>query len=296
MSTVYVAGYDGSPAAAAAVQFASKLAAAGDASLTVAAVAPYDPRPQRGNNPAYSAAVEDEAKGLLARAAAASGRDDFETRMIAARSPAGGLHELAEETEAALIAVGATEHGRLTSVPERLLNGAPCPVVVVPESAGDGSIRVIAVAFDGGVEAFAAAREAERLALACGAALRIISVNEPVAVGAAVPMAYEMNQSIHEWLESQTKRLLDELSPDVRAETKMAKGDAARVVADECRAGVDLVVSGSRGYGPIAAVLMGSFSHKLVRLAPCPVMLVPRGWQAETQAADAANVAATTTS
>jgi nucleotide-binding universal stress UspA family protein len=38
-----------------------------------------------------------------------------------------------------------------------------------------------------------------------------------------------------------------------------------------------LLVLGSRGYGPVGAVLLGSVSNALVRTASCPVVLVPAG-------------------
>ena len=40
---------------------------------------------------------------------------------------------------------------------------------------------------------------------------------------------------------------------------------------------VDLMVSGSRGYGPVRSVLLGSVSRRLVDDAACPVLVVPRG-------------------
>jgi nucleotide-binding universal stress UspA family protein len=40
---------------------------------------------------------------------------------------------------------------------------------------------------------------------------------------------------------------------------------------------VDLVVCGSRGYGPIRSVLLGGAGHGLLRDARCPVLVVPRG-------------------
>jgi nucleotide-binding universal stress UspA family protein len=40
---------------------------------------------------------------------------------------------------------------------------------------------------------------------------------------------------------------------------------------------VDLMVVGSRGYGPRAAVLLGSVTHTLLRKAACPVVVLPRG-------------------
>ena len=44
--------------------------------------------------------------------------------------------------------------------------------------------------------------------------------------------------------------------------------------------GVDLMIAGSRGYGPYQAVLLGCVSGRLVRDASCPVLVVPRGIEA----------------
>jgi nucleotide-binding universal stress UspA family protein len=41
--------------------------------------------------------------------------------------------------------------------------------------------------------------------------------------------------------------------------------------------GVDLLVCGSRGYGPVRRVLLGTVSAALVRQASLPVLVVPRG-------------------
>jgi len=39
---------------------------------------------------------------------------------------------------------------------------------------------------------------------------------------------------------------------------------------------LDLLVTGSRGYGPSRAALLGSVSRSLVRNASCPVVVMPR--------------------
>ena len=39
---------------------------------------------------------------------------------------------------------------------------------------------------------------------------------------------------------------------------------------------VDLMVVGSRGYGPLKAVLLGGVSGQLIRSAACPVIVIPR--------------------
>ena len=56
----------------------------------------------------------------------------------------------------------------------------------------------------------------------------------------------------------------------------MIVGDPVRELAAQSGS-ADLMVVGSRGYGPLRAVLLGSVSGRLVREAACPVIVVPRG-------------------
>lgn len=37
---------------------------------------------------------------------------------------------------------------------------------------------------------------------------------------------------------------------------------------------VDLIVTGSRGFGDLKSILLGSFSHQLLKDAPCPCLIV----------------------
>ena len=60
----------------------------------------------------------------------------------------------------------------------------------------------------------------------------------------------------------------------MRTETVVADpGEALTALSAE----LDLLVCGSRGYGPLRSVLLGSVSHAVVREASCPVIVVPRG-------------------
>jgi nucleotide-binding universal stress UspA family protein len=80
--------------------------------------------------------------------------------------------------------------------------------------------------------------------------------------------------------EAQAKEAFDSISPegsraDVGHEVRL--GEPATVLAElaeERRA--ELIVVGSRGRGAWRSAAMGSVSAELVRLAPCPVMIVPR--------------------
>jgi nucleotide-binding universal stress UspA family protein len=53
-------------------------------------------------------------------------------------------------------------------------------------------------------------------------------------------------------------------------------GHAAQVVADRARdLGADIIVVGTRGHSPVAGVLVGSVTQRLLHLATCPVLAVP---------------------
>jgi nucleotide-binding universal stress UspA family protein len=59
------------------------------------------------------------------------------------------------------------------------------------------------------------------------------------------------------------------------------------------RSGADLIITGTRGHGPVAGLLLGSVATRLLHVAPCPVVVVPSKVSAETGRPD---VVSTTTS
>jgi nucleotide-binding universal stress UspA family protein len=73
------------------------------------------------------------------------------------------------------------------------------------------------------------------------------------------------------------------LAAGVAVETSIRGGHAAReILAVVHEQGTDLVVLGTHGRGGVEHLLLGSVAEKIVRKAPCPVMVVPPGAHPET--------------
>ena len=77
-----------------------------------------------------------------------------------------------------------------------------------------------------------------------------------------------------------------------------ATGEAVAGIARDELVGlseqVDLLVLGSRGYGPVRRALLGGSADRIVHAAACPVLVVPRGAHEDhaTERAAAAEVIA----
>ena len=66
------------------------------------------------------------------------------------------------------------------------------------------------------------------------------------------------------------------LPNEVRALPVVCHGNPVPELLSQCEQGIDLLVMGSRGYGPLRSVLLGSTSSMMIRAARCPVIVVPR--------------------
>lgn len=63
--------------------------------------------------------------------------------------------------------------------------------------------------------------------------------------------------------------------PEDRVVTEVQVGEPAEEIVDLARTEhVDFIIMGSRGLSPIKELLLGSVSDKVLRTAPCPVMVV----------------------
>ena len=148
MSATYLAGYDGSDAAAAAVRFAKRLAEpVGGATVAVTVYHPaphvYSPGASRAADAELTRELADQARATQAALDVDVDVDGVGKAIEPGRSVAAGLHARAERDGAAMLVVGTTHRGALGrlvpgSVGERLLHGSPCPVAVVPPAWSEG--------------------------------------------------------------------------------------------------------------------------------------------------------------
>jgi nucleotide-binding universal stress UspA family protein len=274
----YLVGYDGSASADRALAFATTLAASTGARVVAATV---HPRPHRiyarSAQPGADNALMEELRGAAHETLDAVRERVDDVVAFGADSPAAGLHALAEQEGCALIVVGATHRGALGrlvpgSVAERLLHGAPCAVAVVPADWQPHALSNLAVGYDGRPESRAALLAAETLGRDLGATVSLVGIAAPfvVAPGGALWAVEEQSAAMQAVVDD----ALASLPPERRGEARVSAGPAARSLSE--LSGFDALVVGSRGYGPVNSVVLGSVAHHLVDHAPCPVLVVPR--------------------
>lgn len=208
---------------------------------------------------------------------------EVETQAYEGGSPAGILTRIAEREDFDAIVIGSPHRGPLGrvmigSVANSLLNGAPADVAVAPRGYANSeheAPRTIAVGYDGAPESRVALRHAEAIAHRSNAKIEILTVVRPPIVApvmvpgiSAPPSPAEPEKMLGEALGS-----VDSILP---AECARLDGDPARELVEACEEGVDLLVVGSRGYGPITRVLLGSVSRQVAQKASCPVLVAKR--------------------
>jgi nucleotide-binding universal stress UspA family protein len=213
---------------------------------------------------------------------------DETLEVITAGSPARGLHDRAEELEAELIAVGSRTWEplghELTRVASRLLSGGPCAVVHAPDGYAERvrSLDRIVVGYDRSPEAGEALAEAATLAAASGALVDVVHAHEDPTVYVGHPGAVYVTpdefQLAAQRAEQTAAEGLEQLPETVRGISASRRGTPGAVVdAFALERKADLVVLGSRGYGPLRRALLGSASGHVLRHADRAVLVIPRG-------------------
>ena len=233
----------------------------------------------------YLANERGEDARLLAERVVERDGGDLAVVHVEKGSPAEALQALAEKGEGDLIVLGSTHHAHFGSVApgsvaEHLLHGAKCRLMIAPKGYAEADhsgdrLRVAAVGFDGTAESHAALQEAANLAAKFGGSLRVIGVATPTPpIGAAA--AAQAGADAGPDFQTQLNAAVAALAPELRALPVFERGDPVQKLLEDAEIGVDLLVLGSRGFGPVMRLLIGSVSSRVIREAPCPVLVVPR--------------------
>lgn len=267
-----IVAFDGSPQGEDALALALRLCRP-DGVLTLACVVSghrwhVGPEVQRPDAP-----VPDEIAFMFAdaRATAIPAGVHVRQRAPVAPSPARGLTELAESEDADLIVVGSSAHAdpgrvRLERTAGRLLQGAPCAVAVAPGGLREtGHFRHVGVAYDDSPEARAALDTAYEIAAPSQAAVTLMW---------ALPVFEPDEVRLHAY--ARLDAAAEAAPAGVNPQTLVLRGEPRVVMSEACDGIVDLLVTGSRGYGPLQRALLGSVSEALTEGASHPVLVVPR--------------------
>jgi len=206
-------------------------------------------------------------------------------------SVARGLERVLARERRDVLVVGSSRHAvdghvRIGKRTRQLLGHARCMLAVAPRGlhhSREIALGRIGVGFDAGREAEAALALAGSLARAAHGKLIIQAVVDdrgihPIdwsAFGAGRAVA-ERARSVRadvDVLRARTCASGHAVDPD--AEIDVRRGRPADALL-ELSGNVDLVVIGSRHWGPVARLLLGSTGEALLHDARCPVLVVPR--------------------
>lgn len=191
--------------------------------------------------------------------------------------------EYAEEHDADMIVMGS--HGRrgfrrllLGSVTEEVVRISPCPVLVVrnqPEKPAPREVDRVIVPVDFSVSTSGVIDTARELASALDVPLELLHAVEPIPYA---QMSYPIAIDHEDFRTHAQKRLQSyaddvELEQGVTARTVIGMADQVVIEAAE-RSTSPMVVMSSHGHSGLARALLGSTAERLLRHAPCPVMIV----------------------
>jgi nucleotide-binding universal stress UspA family protein len=257
-----------------------------DGKLTLAHVHSGDLRPSHAIAPGM-VREEREASHKLLEAEREAGDVQAELVSVEAESPGRGLHEQAEEQGADLLVVGSCSHGTfgramLGDDTRAALNGAHCAVAIAPRGYAEhpSVIANVGVAYNDSAESKAALALAQALAAPTGAVVHALEVVSIPSVAYAGIVSPALGDSINVMLQEANDRMKELPDVDGKAVYGLA-GEELAAFGDQ----VDLLVVGSRGYGPVKRLVLGSTSDFLQRHARCTLLVLPRVAQPKNSAA-----------
>lgn len=143
-------------------------------------------------------------------------------------------------------------------------------------------LKNILVATDFGEAAANALTYGRELARRFDATLHLVRVADDAGsrLLTASALPYDVTR-VQADLEQLERRRLEELVTEedlrelrVRTVLLVSTSPADELARYAASAGIDLVIIGTHGRGPVGHLMMGSVAERLVRIAPCPVLTV----------------------
>ncbi|HXW59438.1 MAG TPA: universal stress protein [Solirubrobacteraceae bacterium] len=268
-------GVDGRQGGRDAVALAKQLSDA-QSTVTLAHVHNRKIRPSHAVTPGI--VDEDrEASSKLLEDERAAAEIDAHLVSVEAMSPGAGLHMQAELLGADLLVVGSCSRGIFARVmlgddTRAALNGAPCAVAVAALGHSEEArpLTTIGVGYNGTPESEAALHTARELARATNArisALEVVTL-PPFASGWG---GTSIGESLNLMLDEAEQRLGELPDVDGHAEIGLTGEELSRFGKE-----LDLLVIGSRGYGPLKRLVLGTTAQSLQRHAQCSLLVLPR--------------------
>ena len=273
-------GVDGSSEGRDAAALGALLAGAIDAQLTLVAIHPT------AGPKTVNLGAEAERMLECVRAEVAPGAD------IAAEADASvarGLHRVIEIDRHQLLVLGSSPtgsegHTRIGKQTRQLLCDFRCPIAIAPKGMHAGTNNAllrIGVGYDGKTESAAALDLAAMIARAAEAQLQLLAVVDdrvPVMLRSALTALVKTEWNDAVW---EQERRLGTLAGAAREAAGVSStcgvlrgrpADALLALSHR----VDMLVIGSRRWGPAARALLGSTGEPILHDAGCPVLVVPR--------------------
>lgn len=140
------------------------------------------------------------------------------------------------------------------------------------------NLKKILVPLDGSKQAYEAAKRAVYIAGLNEAEvtlLCVVDLNKEVAAFEQVSLSGYVPTELKEGAYKLLAELMHEIPREIKAKTQVEIGTPAEVIVETAEDGhFDLVVMGSRGFGTIKSLLMGSVSQYVLQHAHCPVLVV----------------------
>jgi nucleotide-binding universal stress UspA family protein len=280
-----IIGYNDSPQGEDALALGRVLGEALDATAAVAIVVQYPRRAAKKRE--AEAFLTEFSEPLFAAARERLGDIEVIERLIVDESPGRALDALAGELNSNLTVIGSAHHGPvgqviLGGVGESMLSGAPSGIAVAPlgYAGGERGLGRIGAAVDGSAQSFRALEAAIILAERAEASIRVLTVVPPhhyVLGGALSPLGpEEYDRFKRDEAEAVLDKAIERVPNGLPAERDLLDGAPAEALADAAEQ-LDLLMVGSRGYGPLKGALLGSVSSKLMKSTPCAVLVLPRG-------------------